>query len=277
MRISEMCQEIKAEFGKGVNGVVTGFRSLDEMLLGFQAGDYVVVGGRPSVGKTAFLTDLMLAAIRSGTETAYFSLEMSQRVSAMRTICNMASVGMHGARLNGVTKEEELRLDACLQDPMFDYLDFHYTTSYSPGKLNQYLTDHKPRIVFLDYMQLMRLEQHTRNRVEEVALISKGLSNLAKVHDITIVAAAQLNRTADESEWPRMSQLRECGNVEQDADVILLLYNPSYYNQLKAKDDNDKQPSIIVAKQRNGPVGNIEVSYMPHLMSWRERAFTEEF
>lgn len=262
--VTQLAGMIESQEG-GYTGIPSGFLELDECTSGFQPGDFVVIAGRPSMGKTAFgLNIAEHMAVNEQLPVAFFSLEMSKSQVAQRLLCGYQQIDMHRFRKRMLNREEREKLQfAC--GSFYDvplYVDD--TPSMSLLELRtkaRRLAQQKDiKAVFVDYLQLMR-SPGTESRQQEISTISGGLKALGRELDVPVIALAQLNRMVEgrEGHRPRMSDLRESGAIEQDADVILLLHREEYYK----KDDPTirNQAEVIVAKQRNGPTDVIKVHF----------------
>lgn len=261
-----------------LTGLPTGFTELDHMLGGLQYGDLIVVAARPSMGKTALaLSMLEYIGIVENQPAAFFSLEMSRLQIAQRMLCSHAQVDLHKvrhARLNE-TERNKLRL---VGDTMRSYRIFVDDTAGMSvmelrAKARRLKMLHDIKVVFVDYLQLMHDHAGRESRQQEIASISRGLKALGRELNIPIVALAQLNRQVEgrEGNRPRMSDLRESGAIEQDADVVILLHREEYYASKKKTDEASEyrnrirgKAELIIAKQRNGPTGEVELHFNPH-------------
>jgi len=264
-----------------LTGVPTGFTELDHILGGLQAGDFIVVAARPSMGKTALgLSMLETVGIVENRPAAFFSMEMSKLQIAQRMLCSHAQVDMHKMRRGQLSGEEITRLQlACgnMRDkPVFVDDTAGMSVMELRAKARRLRQRERVEIVFVDYLQLMFDRTAAReSRQNEIASISRGLKALARELNIPVVALAQLNRQVEgrEGNRPRMSDLRESGAIEQDADVVMLLHREEYYLAKKRGTTEASsellekvrgKADIIVAKQRNGPTGDVEVHFNPH-------------
>ncbi len=249
--------------------VKTHYFRLDEMTTGFHPGEFVIIAGRPSMGKSSLILS-MAAKIAAGpprVPCAVFSLEMSREQCATNILCGFAKVPVQELRRRqGLAKEYRRRLiDAAgqLEDLPLIIDD---SVSLSPAQLRSRARRLKSRYdigaIFIDYLQLMQGNSRFENRQQEVAEISRGLKLLAKELSIPIIAGSQISREAEagKDQRPRLSHLRESGAIEQDADVVLLLYRDEYYNREKTKEPGVAE--VIVAKQRNGPTGTIKLAFL---------------
>lgn len=278
--LDQTMQQIESFQEGHLTGVPTGFTELDHLLGGMQYGDMIVVAARPSMGKTALaLSMLDYIGIVENQPCAFFSMEMGKLQIAQRMICSHAQVDMHRLRHGRLTEQERTKLKLVCGN-MRNYKIFIDDT---PGmsvmelraKARRLKMLHDIRVIFVDYLQLMYDRASAESRQQEIAAISRGLKALARELNIPVVALAQLNRQVEgrEGNRPRMSDLRESGAIEQDADVVALLHREEYYlskkksqtpegiellNRIKGKAE------LIVAKQRNGPTGDVELHFNPH-------------
>ena len=258
----------RSESPEDVTGVSTGFRELDTLLSGFQPGDLVIVAARPSMGKTAFALNVVAhAALRVGTTCAFFSLEMPKEQLAMRILTSESRVS--GTRIrSGHLKQDDwaplLRATEAL-DRAAVWIDDKPAVSvqHIRARCKRVQARHGLGLVAVDYLQLMRGDDEARRegRQHEIASISMGLKALAKEFGIPVIALSQLNRGVEQraDKRPMMSDLRESGAIEQDADVIMFLYRDEYYN--KDKPDNKGLAEVLVRKQRNGATGEVKLAF----------------
>ncbi len=256
---------IMSRDGEFISGEPTGFLELDEMLSGLQKGELIIIAARPSMGKTAFgLCAAEHLAVDERRPTAFFSMEMSKQQLAQRILCSRARVDSHRLR-RGMLSEQEIEdlklICGDLQDaPLLIDDTPGMTVLELRSKVRRLHAQHRLSAVFVDYLQLM----HTpgaESRQQEIAIISRGLKALGRELEIPIVALAQLNRQPEgrEGHRPRMSDLRESGAIEQDADVVMLLHREEYYKPL---DESVKGiAEVIIAKQRNGPTGTVKLQF----------------
>ncbi|MFO0840266.1 MAG: replicative DNA helicase [Phycisphaerae bacterium] len=251
-----------------LTGEPTGYFALDEMTCGLQRSELIIVAGRPSMGKTAFGLNLAEhMALDANRPVLFFSLEMSRQQVAQRILCSRARVDSHRLR-RGRISDRELDLlkqaaDEIAGKPL--YVDDAGSLSVLELRARARMAYRKLgiRAVLVDYLQLARAPG-AESRQVEVAEISRGLKALAKELEIPVVAMAQLNRNPEDRSGnrPRMSDLRESGAIEQDADMIMLLHRESYYKAAEeVSDDEAAQALLIIAKQRNGPVGDVELHF----------------
>ncbi|TWT44693.1 Replicative DNA helicase [Phycisphaerae bacterium RAS1] len=256
-----------------LTGEPTGYLELDELTCGLQPGELIIVAGRPSMGKTAFglnIAEHMAIGERERPRPVlFFSLEMSRQQVAQRILCSRARVDSHALRRGRLSGRDLRRLQETADDISHAPFLVDDTSHLSIGELRararMAFRKHRLQAIFVDYLQLMHAPK-SESRQAEVAAISRGLKALAKELNLPVIAMAQLNRaTEDKSRQgnrPRMSDLRESGAIEQDADVIMLLHRESYYKRGEAGDaDEDNTAEVIIAKQRNGPVDTIKLHF----------------
>lgn len=283
--LREMLQEIyeRIQPGEGgyLTGVPTGFTQLDDLTSGFQKGDFIIIAGRPSMGKTALgLNIAENMAIDDNRPVAFFSLEMSRLQLAQRVLCGRGKVDSHKFRRGMVSEVEKRQLGFVCEELAEVPLYIDDTPGMSVlelrAKARRLAQQHEVQAVFVDYLQLMTAPAYSDNRQQEISAISRGLKALGRELNIPIIAMAQLNRSSEgrEGHRPRMSDLRESGAIEQDADVVLLLHREDYY---KRDDPTVKnQADLIIAKQRNGPTDNVELVFDHRMTKFQNRSFESE-
>ncbi len=255
----------------GIQGIRSGFTKLDEMMSGFQKGDLIIVAGRPSMGKTAFaLSVLMNATVRSEktVATAIFSLEMSKSQIAQRLLCSEAKVNMHALRSGRLPKRDYPKLSLAA-GPLSEANIFiddtpAITVLELRAKARRLKAQQGLDLIAVDYLQLMGSPGNIENRQQEISQISRALKGIAKELDVPVVALSQLSRAVEQrggDHRPQLSDLRESGAIEQDADVVLFIFRESRYNP-DIDESRKGIAEIIVGKQRNGPTGKVEVAFV---------------
>jgi len=263
--LEKVYKQIEQREGHYLTGLPSGFTELDDLTGGFQPGDLIVIAGRPSMGKTAFgLGVADHVAVEERRPVAFFSMEMNVEQIAMRILCARGGVDSHHIRRGTLSEEQINRLGyvcAQLQDaPMLIDDTPGMSILELRAKTRRVAQQNELAAVFVDYLQLMHCPG-VENRQQEIATISRGLKGLARELKVPVIAMAQLNRASEEHEEkrPRMSNLRESGAIEQDADVVILLHRPEYY----APNDPELRgiAEVIIAKQRNGPTGTINLQF----------------
>jgi replicative DNA helicase len=258
----------KADRREAVTGVPTGFIDLDNMTAGFHPSEFIVIAGRPSMGKTALALNI---AQHVGLKTDYyagiFSIEMAKEQVALRFLCSEAQVDLQKARSGFIGEKEferlQLAAETLAQAKIYVDESPALTVMEMKAKCRRLRLEGHLDIVFVDYIQLMRTGGRFENRNQEMSFIARTLKELARELKIPVVGVSQLSRAPEKMRRepkPMLSDLRESGAIEQDADVVLLIYRPDYYNP----DDPEKKglAEVNVAKQRNGPVGPITLVFL---------------
>lgn len=268
-----------------VTGLATGFTKLDELTSGFQQGEFIVIAGRPSMGKTALILNVARhLAVEEKTPVGIFSLEMSMRQLALRLLCAEAKVDAHGVRTGHLADDQWQKLSMCVgvltEAPI--YIDD------SPGmgvlevraKARRLKKEKKVGLIVIDYLQLMQGPRGVESRQQEISVISRSLKGLAKELDTPVVALSQLSRAVETrggERRPMLSDLRESGAIEQDADVVLFVYRPEFYMKKEEAQASDLEgkAEIIIGKQRNGPIGTVHLSFIKQWAKFENPAYEE--
>lgn len=259
-----------------VTGVETGFRDFDKKTAGLQPAELILVGARPSMGKTAFLVNIAQhAAIKNGTATAIFSLEMSKEQLGNRLLAAEAQVDLQRMRTGELTDDDWRRIADCTgplsNAPLFIDDTPGISVTEMRAKCRRLKLEHNLGLVVVDYLQLMSVAGSSRpeSRQLEISEISRSLKGLAKELNVPLLVAAQLSRApeARKDHRPMLSDLRESGAIEQDADVVAFLYRDEYYNPETLKKGHAE---VIIAKQRNGPTGTVELAYLGALTKFAD-------
>ena len=248
-----------------ITGVPSGFGDLDELTTGFQRGDLIIVGGRPSMGKTAFALNVaQYVGLELREPVAIFSLEMAKEQLAFRMLCAEALVNSNSIRKGFIKKEDWHKLTSAASNltgaPIFIDDSSGVTVLELRAKARRLKMEHGLSLIIVDYLQLMRGKGSFERREQEISDISRSLKGLAKELSVPVIAVSQLNRSVEQRRPPTpiLADLRESGAIEQDADVILFLYRDEIYN----KEAKKGIAEIIIAKQRNGPTGNVHLSFL---------------
>ena len=250
----------------GITGVSTGFDKFDEMTTGLQEADLVIVAGRPSMGKTTFAMNIAEnAAIGDKLPVAVFSMEMPGDALAMRMISSLGRVDQHHIRTGNLTDEDWARITSAIHILSEAKIFIDDTPAMSPNEIRararRLKRQHGLGLIVIDYLQLMQVYGGSENRATEISEISRGLKAMAKELKVPVIALSQLNRSLEQrpDKRPVMSDLRESGAIEQDADLIVFIYRDEVYNQ----DSPQKgMAEIIIAKQRNGPIGKSLLTFL---------------
>lgn len=248
-----------------LTGVPTGYTDLDEMTSGLQPSDLVIVAGRPSMGKTAFSMNIAeYAAVHAKQPVLVFSMEMSGASLAMRLMSSMGKIDQHKIRTGKLEESDWERLTEALgklsESPVF----IDDTPALSPAEVRsrarRVAKEHGLSLIVVDYLQLMQMPGMGDNRTLEISTISRNLKALAKELNVPVIALSQLNRSLEQraDKRPVMSDLRESGAIEQDADLIAFIYRDEVYHE----DTREKGVAeVIIAKQRNGPIGKVKLTF----------------
>jgi replicative DNA helicase len=249
-----------------VTGLATGFTDLDEMTAGLQPSDLIIVAARPSMGKTALAVNMAeYAAIKAKKSVAIFSMEMSSSQLAFRLISSLGRINQQHLRTGDIQEEEWPRVTAAITLLSDAKIFIDDTPALSPAELRararRLKREHDLGLIVIDYLQLMQVPGNKENRATEISEISRGLKALAKELNIPVIALSQLNRSLEQrtDKRPVMSDLRESGAIEQDADVILFIYRDEVYDKDSPKKGTAE---IIIGKQRNGPIGVVNLTFL---------------
>ncbi|NWF92340.1 MAG: replicative DNA helicase [Syntrophaceae bacterium] len=259
-----------------VTGVPSGFKDLDRMTAGFQPSDLIIVAGRPSMGKTAFCLNIVqYAAIEKRIPVAIFSLEMSKEQLVIRMLCSEAQVEGSRLRTGFLTESDWPKLTLAagnLSDaPIFIDDTAALSILELRAKARRLNAEHGLGMIVIDYLQLMKGRTKAESRQQEISEISRSLKALAKELNIPVIAVSQLSRKTEERRdfRPQLSDLRESGAIEQDADLILFLYRDELYNRSEDNPNRGKA-EVIIGKQRNGPIGRVELAFLDKYTSFKE-------
>ncbi len=275
--------------GMAATGLSTWFVELDAITAGLQPSDMIVLAARPSMGKTALALNIAHnVAMKENKPVALFSLEMSKEQLALRLLCSEAEVGQDKVR-HAMTSDEEMSRLAQAVEQLWDCPIFiddtpAITVLEMRGKLRRLKAEHGLGLVVIDYLQLMNSPSHADNRVQEIAVIARGIKSLAREMKVPVIALSQLSRMVESRSprRPQLSDLRESGAIEQDADLVLFLYRPDYYGPEELQKigwdpDRDKNVTeVLVAKQRNGPTGTIKLVWRPEFGKFGDLAQSRE-
>jgi replicative DNA helicase len=280
--------EMLQKNAKAVTGVPTGFRKLDELTSGFQNSELIIVAARPSMGKTAFCLNIAAhAAIEGQVGVAVFSLEMSKEALVQRLLCAEAGVDSQRVRTGKLRDEDFTKLargagvlgnaNIWIDDtPSLTLLEMR-------SKARRLKADNDVGMIIVDYLQLMRSPEFSDNRVQEISDISRSLKALARELELPVVALSQLSRASEQrggERTPILSDLRDSGAIEQDADLVLFIHRPEMYQDLRAKAEKEGKnlegiAEIQLAKHRNGPTGLVELQFRKHITRFVEHSDRE--
>jgi len=263
--------------GKSITGVSTGYMELDKLLSGLQPSELLILAARPSQGKTALALNLAEnISIRAGMPVAFFSLEMSKESLLQRLVASVAQIDAHKFRSGHLSREDWRRMTEALgtisSAPL--WIDDAGSTSVLEigAKARRLKREKGLSLVVVDYLQLITGRGRFNNRQEEVSSISRGLKGLAKELQLPVLVLSQLTRAPEREErGPQLSDLRESGAIEQDADVVMFIYRP-HWSKMDASPEERDQAEIQVAKQRNGPTDKVRFVFRSRLTRFEEAA-----
>jgi replicative DNA helicase len=270
---------------KLITGLETGYAELDQLTSGLQPGELVIVAGRPSMGKTSLALNIAANAALRGDTIAIFSLEMSTESLVQRLICAEGNIRMFNLRRGRLAPDEKAGLVAALGKLATASMYIDDTPGLSSldirARARRLRAKSELSLIVIDYLQLMESHSFRRgdpNRQQEISDITRSLKAMAKELNVPVMVLSQLSRAPDrrDDKRPQLSDLRESGSIEQDADVVMFLYREAAYRakDIREMDENEKRKSeLIVAKQRNGPVDNIELVFLYEYMRFASRAF----
>jgi replicative DNA helicase len=250
-----------------ITGVPTGFRDLDRMTSGLQSSDLVILAARPSMGKTALVLNIAQhVALHKGAPVGMFSLEMSKEQLLMRMLCAESRVDAHKVRTGYLSKEDFRKLIDTLgvttQAPLYIDDSSTLTVMEMRAKCRRLKAEHGLSLIIVDYLQLMSGYGRVENRTQEISGISRGLKALAKELNVPVIALSQLSRAPEQRQGdhkPQLSDLRESGSIEQDADLVAFIYREEVY---RPSEENAGLAELIIAKQRNGPTGIVRLAFL---------------
>ncbi len=249
-----------------MTGVSTGFKQLDEMTSGLQPGDLIIIAGRPSMGKTTLAVNIAEnAALGSNKSAAIFSMEMSAESLTLRMISSLGRINQSNLRSGRLQEDDWPRIDSAMTQLSSAKIFVDETPGLSPTEIRARARRLKRErgldLIVVDYLQLMQVPGNKENRATEISEISRSLKALAKELKVPVIALSQLNRGVEQrvEKKPVMSDLRESGAIEQDSDLILLIYREEVYDKNTTRRGI---ADIIIAKQRNGPTGDLQLTFL---------------
>ena len=265
---------------ENVTGVPSSFHLLDVKTAGFQPSDLIIIAGRPSMGKSSLVCCIIEhVGIEKNLPVAIFSLEMSKEQLVQRMLCSHARIDAHRVRTGYLSQSDWPRLTSAAgklsEAPIFVDDTAGISVLELRAKARRLKAQHDIKLIILDYLQLMQGPRRSENRQQEISEISRSLKALAKELDIPLIAVSQLSRAVEArvEHRPQLSDLRESGSIEQDADVVLLLLREEYY---QPTEENKGLSEIIIAKQRNGPVGSLKLAFVKEYTRFENLSPREE-
>jgi replicative DNA helicase len=249
-----------------VTGLPTGFVDLDEKTSGLQRGDLIIVAARPAMGKTSLCLNVAQnASHRTGETVGIFSLEMSKEQLVLRLLCSDARVDAHRLRTGNLQEKDWARLAKAYAELSASKVFIDDSATITPleirAKCRRLKAEHGLGLIIVDYLQLVAGAGRVENRQQEIASISRSLKGLAKELDVPVIALSQLSRApeARTEKRPQLSDLRESGSIEQDADIVMFIFREEEY---KPTDENRGIAELIIGKQRNGPTGTVKLAFL---------------
>ena len=258
-----------------IKGIATGFKHLDYKTAGLQNSDFILVAARPSMGKTAFVLNIaQYVSVKNKTTTAIFSLEMSKVQLVNRLISMESKVDSKNIRTGSMSPAEWSSVSEGASRVGMSHLIIDDTPGISIGalrnKCRKFKRDNNLGLIIIDYIQLMTAGGRSESRQQEVSEISRALKGIARELNVPVIALSQLSRAVEarDNKRPMLSDLRESGAIEQDADVVMFIYRDEYYHKDNA--DNKGKAEIIIAKQRNGPTGTIDLAWIGDLTKFAD-------
>ena len=264
--------------GQGQQGVKTGFHDMDDMLNGLQRGELIIIAARPSMGKTAVAMNVVeQIAADQNIPCAVFSLEMSKQQLAQRMLCSRGNIDSHKLRKGMLSQEDHQKLAVTVGElakaPIFVDDSAGLTVLDLRAKARRLAREHNIQCIMIDYLQLMD-NPGPDSRQQQISEISRGIKAIARDLRVPVICLSQLNRATEgrDGHKPRMSDLRESGAIEQDADVVMLLHREDYYHQGEADYTKTNIAEMIIAKQRNGPTGTVELIFDGQSTRFRNKA-----
>ena len=266
-----------------LSGIPTGYTDLDKKTAGFQDTNLIIIAARPSMGKTALALSMAKnMALVSNKSVGFFSLEMSAQEIALRLLCMEAKVSSHDVMMNKISDQQRQLLTSASNKLFKSPIFIDDTPGISPlelrAKARRLKSEHDIGIFFVDYLQLMSGVGNTENRQQEISMISRSLKATAKELNVPIVALSQLSRAPEQrgakDRRPQLSDLRESGALEQDADVVLFIYREDMYERYEEGYQQQKEDTaeIIIGKQRNGPTGTIYLTFLSEYARFENRS-----
>lgn len=277
--VVERAEEL-SELKRRISGLPTGIHDFDMITSGLQNTDLIIVAARPSMGKTSLCLSIAEhVALKEKKAVAIFSLEMSAPQLALRMLCSQARINAHKLRVGHLSEDDWTSLANVVNDmyeaPIFIDDQTESTALTMRAKCRRLAAEHDLGLIVVDYLQLMRSHRRTDNRVQEIGEIARGLKSLARELNVPVIALSQLSRAVEqrENKRPMLSDLRESGSIEAEADMVCFIYREAYYKAREAFDvegagrDTERtemeETEIIVGKHRNGPTGMVKVGFMP--------------
>jgi len=282
--LQETYDRLEAAEDKHYTGLESGFRDLDDLTSGLQNGEMIILAARPSMGKTAFALNVAEhVAANSKQPVAIFSLEMSKQQLAQRLLCSRSGVDSHKLRRNMLSSDDfhslSMTVGELSEAPVFIDDTPGLALLQLRAKARRLASRHDIKLFIVDYLQLMRMDGRVESRQQEVSAMSRGIKAMAREVNAPVICLSQLNRSPEQREGhrPRMSDLRESGSIEQDADVVMMLHREEYYHNndpewLEQNPEKAGHAELIITKQRNGPTGVVGLQFDNKTTRFHDRA-----
>ena len=276
--VPRVMDEIRTLFERSedISGIPSGFKYLDIMLGGFQKSDLIILAARPGMGKTSLALNIALNAAKKNSQIAVFSLEMSREQLVQRLLSQEARIDSHRLRLGKISGQDEWeRLYRAAETLRTCRIYIDDTAALSPFELRtkarRLYAEHGLDMIIIDYMQLMHGGKRNENRVQEISFISRTMKQLARELKVPVIALSQLSRQVEnrQDKHPQLSDLRESGSIEQDADLVIFIYRDIKYNKESEKGNTAE---IMIAKHRHGPTGSVELFFDEKFTQFAELA-----
>ena len=283
--VSENINLLQAENHQG-NAIKTGFTEFDRMFGGFRLGEFVVIGGRPSMGKTQLLVNLSLN-ISESTPVLYFTFDLSEFLLTSRFIASLSGIAVHKILQHELTYDQKSNLTSIAKEFSKHkiFVNDSCNNSFSTVKsiCKKQIKENGVKVIMVDYLQMMSSNKYLNNRELEISYISRELKNIAKDLNVCVIASSQLSRAVESrvvSKRPKLSDLRESGAIEQDADKVIFIYRPEYYGLECDEEENSTAglTELILAKNRNGSLGTVRLLHDANFTNYRNfDGFKNEF
>ncbi|HZT68721.1 MAG TPA: replicative DNA helicase [Terriglobia bacterium] len=271
--------EVLLDRGHRVTGIETGFIELDNMTSGFQPGELIILAARPSLGKTALALNIAAhAAVECGKKVGIFSLEMSKESLAIRLLCSEARIDSHKLRSGFTTREDWPKMTRALgrlaEAPLYIEDTPALSVMQIRAKARRLKAEKGLDLLVIDYLQLATGHGRFENRTQEVSYISRGLKSIAKELNVPVLALSQLSRAPEQrpGQKPQLSDLRESGSIEQDADVVIFIFRDRRSSEDAEGESAGEETRLIIGKQRNGPTGEIPIVFMKNYVRFENMA-----
>lgn len=276
IKITDYLHKVIAGLGKDTMGLRTGVATLDNQIKGLKPTELTILAGRPSMGKSAFMVDTVMSVSKTNT-VLIFSMEMSATLLIERMLANMSKISYARIKSSMMVASEKQRLKAAEEELMRRNIYIDEGSLITPlnifHRIEEVQQKEKIDCVFVDYLQLMNLHKLAENRNQEISVMCRHLKAMAKGFDIPFMVLCQLNRGVEfrENNRPRLSDLRDSGSIEQDADVVILIHRPEYYSLMRSGGGvATGQAELLVVKNRNGPVGTVPCQWDGKIMSFSD-------